>query len=182
MSNIEIAVTGHNIDAITELTQHLGGTLYVDERPDTKPLPFRAMGTVVTDDMTAAHAAADVGLYVVYRRTVKAGEAGAISLLPFVHPQGVTHTEADQHWRDRHAPLALEHHPHMTHYTQLSVLATLSGPTYNAIAMCGFANADDLRHRFYRDEASVGIIANDVRHFADTKQSPRPLIAQMRQF
>ncbi len=65
----------------------------------------------------------------------------------------------------------------MTHYTQLSVVANLSGLELDGFALCGFASVDDLRNRFYTSPESVNIIAEDVRQFADISRSPPRLIA-----
>ncbi len=86
--------------------------------------------------------------------------------------------EADAHWRDRHAPLALEHHAFMTHYTQLSVVHHIAGRELDGFALCGFASLDDLRNKFYTRDASRAVIADDVQRFADTRRSPRRLIVE----
>ena len=39
----------------------------------------------------------------------------------------LTHEQADAHWRDTHAPLALRHHPGMWHYHQVSIDEVLDG-------------------------------------------------------
>ena len=93
-----------------------------------------------------------------------------------VHHADLSHEQSDAHWRDQHAPLALEHHIHMTHYTQLSIVATLSGQAWDGFALCGFGSEEDLRERFYTTEDSVRIIAEDVNKFANVKASPRRLI------
>ena len=179
---LELAATGTDPDAARQVAEALGGRLYIDERSDWQHLPFRCLVTAVTDDLTDLSQAASTGLYLVCRRTVKAGPAAAIALFPMLHNPARTHHQADAHWRDKHAPLALEHHPHMTHYTQLNVLQTLSGPTVDGFAMCGFASVDDLRERFYASKDSIRIIGEDVHRFADPANSPRRLIASLTEF
>ena len=101
----------------------------------------------------------------------------AIGLFALVRRSELSHREADAHWRDIHAPLALEHHRHMTHYTQLSVVQRLSGAAIDGFAVCGFDSLDDLRDRFFSEPDSRAVITSDIRLFADTKRSPRRLIA-----
>ncbi len=173
---LEIAAASTDIERTRELARTLGGTLYVDAREDHQQLPFRALATVTTDDLTPVAALADVGLYVICRRLIKPGTPAVIGLFPLVHHPDLTHAEADAHWRDRHAPLALEHHAFMTHYTQLSVVHRIAGRELDGFALCGFASIDDLRNKFYTRDASRAVIADDVQRFADTRRSPRRLI------
>ena len=94
----------------------------------------------------------------------------------FHHPE-LTHLEADRHWRDRHAPLALRHHVAMTRYTQLSVVHRIHGPTWDGFALCGFDTLRDLRERFFSGSEGRVAIRRDIATFADTERSPRRLIA-----
>lgn len=159
------------------LNQHLHGTLYADHRADTSKLPFAALVTGVTDNMVQLTQSADVGLYVVCERTIKPGKAQIYGLSPMVaHPE-LTHKQADDHWRDNHAPLALKHHAYMTHYVQLSVMHTVSGMPFDGFALCGFDSLDDLRERFFSEPDSREVILADINKFADTQRSPRRLLA-----
>jgi hypothetical protein len=173
---LEIAAASTDIGRARELARTLGGTAYVDAREDHQQLPFRALITVTTDDIAPVASVADVGLYVICRRLIKPGMPAVIGLFPLVHHPDLTHAEADAHWRDRHAPLALEHHAFMTHYTQLSVVHRIAGLDLDGFALCGFASIDDLRNKFYTGDASRAVIADDVQRFADTHRSPRRLI------
>ena len=154
-----------------------GSTLH-DGR-DRDDLPFKSLTTFVTDDLSAIEDDADVGLYVVLRRVIKPGTANVFGLFPLVHHPDKTHAECDAHWRDTHAPLALVHHAHMSHYTQLSVVHRIRGMEIDGFALCGFDSEEDLRERFYTTPESRDVIVDDVRKFADTKRSPRRLIAQL---
>ena len=176
MHQLEIAIASNDVIACTQLAATLKGHLYVDER-DKGKVPFKALMTCVTDDLRPLREAGDVGVYVICRRVIKPGSANIYCLFPLSHHPQKTHEESDAHWRDVHAPLALVHHPYMTHYVQLSVVAVLDGLDVDGFALCGFDNNDDLRHRFYRDEESVKVIANDIRNFADLSRSPGRLIA-----
>ncbi|MGE0623778.1 MAG: EthD domain-containing protein [Pseudomonadales bacterium] len=180
-SVLELAATATDVDAARALADLHGGTLYADER-DIPGLPFRALVTLVTDDLSSVSPIADVGLYLVCRRTIKAGSATVLGLFPLVHHPELTHRQADDHWRDVHAPLALKHHAFMTHYTQLSVVHTLAGMPLDGMALCGFASLKDLRERFYSEPDSRGVIAADVQTFADTRRSPRRLIVSERRY
>ena len=94
-----------------------------------------------------------------------------------VHHPDLSHRMADAHWRDRHAPLALEHHPAMSYYTQLSVVHRIHGPEWDGFALCAFASIEDLRQRFFGSPEGRVAIRDDVAKFADTSASPRRLIA-----
>lgn len=180
--SLEYAVTSNQPDALRTATEALHGTFYLDPREKWQHLPFRALATVVTDEFAALEAVADVGLYVVCRRTIKAGVPESIGMFPMVGHADLTHEQSDAHWRDKHAPLALEHHCHMTHYTQLSVVNTLQGDAYDGFALCGFGSEDDLRNRFFTTDASVKIIRDDVNSFANPKASPPRLIVHETRF
>ena len=160
-----------------QLNQALQGTLYADHRDDISKLPFAALVTGVTDNMEMLTAAADVGLYVVCEHTIKPGSAQIYGLSPMIaHPQ-LSHKQADDHWRDRHAPLALKHHAYMTHYVQLSVVYTVTGAAFDGFALCGFDSVEDLRERFFSEPDSRSVIIADINKFADTQRSPRRLLA-----
>ncbi len=96
------------------------------------------------------------------------------------HPD-LTRAEADSYWRDGHAPLALKIHVGMTSYDQFGVLHRLAGPadslSYDGFAFCRFDSMTDLHERFYDGPEGVKAIAEDVAKFADTKRSPRRLLA-----
>ena len=173
---MQYAVTSNHPERLQAAAEALAGTIYIDPRENWQHLPFRALATVTTDEYGELEQLADVGLYVICRRTIKAGDAASIGMFPMVRHGDLKHSESDAHWRDKHAPLALEHHCHMTHYTQLSVTNTLKGDEFDGFALCGFASEDDLRNRFFTTDASVKIIHDDVRSFANPKASPPRLI------
>ena len=174
---LELAVTTSDASRARAAASELGGSLYVDERDEGSRLPFRAMVTTVTDDVEPLAALADVGLYVVCRRPIIPSECSVIGLFPLVRRPDLSHRQADAHWRDVHAPLALQHHRHMTHYTQLAVVQRISGPEIDGFALCGFNSLDDLRNRFFSEHDSREVITADIARFADTARSPRRLIA-----
>ena len=184
---IELLAVGHDIQRARSVAETVGGVLLCDERDDAPNLPFRALVSATTDDPDTLLTAADVGAYIVCRRVIKprvhdpepSAEAldGAIALYPLVHHPDLTHRQADSHWRDVHAPLALEHHPAMTHYVQLSVVHRIHGPAWDGFALCGFNTLEDLRERFFSGPEGRVAIRQDIATFADTERSPRRLIA-----
>ena len=180
--NLEFAVATNDIQAAARLARHHNGILYADHRDDASRLPFAALATVVTDDLEALQAAAEIGLYVVCRRIIKPGSAQIYGLFPLLHHPDKTHKQSDAHWRDVHAPLALEHHAFMSHYVQLSVVHRISGSDIDGFALCGFESLDDLKNRFFTTDASREVIAQDIENFADTQNSPRRLLAIPEQF
>lgn len=176
MQMLEIAVASNQTIECAELAAEMNGHLYVDQRGATG-LPFQALLTVTTDSLTPLQDVADVGLYLVCRRLIKPGTPRKIALFPMIHHPQKTRDECDAHWRDVHAPLALVHHAHMTHYTQLSVVNVLAGESFDGFALCGFDSEEDIRERFFTTKESVQVIQDDIQNFADVSQSPRRLIA-----
>jgi hypothetical protein len=174
---LELAAATNDMEAAKALASERGGIAYCDERENWQSLPFRALATVVTDDIDAVNRVGDVGVYVIFRRLIKPGLPNAVALFPMVMTPDKSHVEADAHWRDVHGPLALEHHKYMTHYSQLSVVANLSGLSLDGFAACGFESVDDLRNRFYSGPESPAVISADVKHFADLERSTARLIA-----
>ena len=164
--------------AAREVAAGLGATLLADEREAHAHLPFRGLLVAVTDDLGPLQAVADVSLSIVCARLVKAGDYAVVGVFPMIRRPDLSHRQADDHWRDEHAPLALHHHAAMTHYTQLSVVQHLSGAEFDGFALCAFASEADLRERFFSYPDSPRIIADDVARFADTRRSPRRLIAR----
>jgi len=178
-NQLELAACTNNIEAAAQVAGRLAGTLYCDDRQSYDHLPFRALLTCTTDNMDDLHEVADVGLYLVCRRVIKPGVPKMVALSTMLHNPDKTHQDCDAHWRDTHGPLALQHHMHMTHYSQLSVLQSLRGPAVDGFALCGFASESDLRERFFTTPASVRVILDDIQNFADTVNSPKRLVAKV---
>jgi hypothetical protein len=179
---LELAICSNDLARARRVAGALGGTLYWDSREAHSHLPFRALVTCVTDALPELHSAADVGLYLVCRRVIKPGTPRAVGVFPMVRHPALTHEQADEHWREQHAPLTFEHHADMTHYSQLSVLHCFRGPGFDGIALCGFDSEAALRENFYTHPYSADVIAADVSKFADTKRSPRRLVAAVECF
>ncbi len=170
----------------TEVAEELGGTLILDPRPETSHLPFAALVWAGTDRPARISEPADVAAWIACERTIRPRPQtaspgttlpGVIGVFPLIANPTLGHDAADAHWRDNHAPLALEIHLVMSHYRQLCIISHLHGLELDGIALCGTDTVDDLREHFFKDEAGRQAILNDIAHFADTKRSPRRLIA-----
>lgn len=163
--------------AARDAARTLSADLYEDARPGRDDLPFRSLIVAVSDAVEVLADVADVGCYLALRRPVRTGTAAVFGLFPMIRRGDLSRARADAHWRDVHAPLALQHHAAMTRYIQLAVLRTLSGRAFDGFALCGFASEDDLRQRFFTTPDSPQVIRDDVRRFADVARSPRRLVA-----
>ncbi len=183
---LELVAASHDVERARGVAEAFEGRLLVDARDD-RSLPFRALVSAVTDDLDALLGVADVGCYVACRRVIKPRRSdgppapalplpGAIALFTMIRHPKLSHGAADRHWRDRHAPLALQHHVAMTHYTQLSIVHRIHGPEWDGFALCGFDSVADLRERFFETAEGRQAIREDVSRFADPERSPRRLI------
>lgn len=191
MRTLKLAIAFSNPDVAKRFALTTDGVLFKSTSQVTQHLPFAALFVGTTDDLQASLDAGDVGTYLVCERTIKnrplsllddGALPAAAGLFAMVANSALGPREADVHWRDRHAPLALEVHTTMTHYYQLAVLHRFSGPDWNGIAICCCASEEDLRHRFYSSKDGERRIAEDVSYFADTRRSPRRVIADARRF
>jgi hypothetical protein len=177
---LELVALASDSNAAREVAERLGGRAYVNHEAESDRRPYSALVRVATDDVESVAGIADVGLYVAFPRDVKPGSGTpperVVASFPLVRHPDLTHRQADDHWRDVHGPLALHHHAAMCDYTQLSVVATLSGPALDGLALCAFDSRDDLRQRFFNDDASRAVIEADVASFADVASSPRRVV------
>ena len=181
---LEFVVLGQDPEAARVVAHEAGGVAYVDDRPEALSLPFRTLVRAVTDRPEILAPAASIGRYLVCVRPKKVRPAEAnpadavVQINAMVTNPSLTSEEADTHWRDVHAPLALKHHVGMTQYTQLSVVQVIDGPTYQGFALCEFDSMDDLRDRFFDGPEGQRVILADVASFADRNRSPRRLLAR----
>lgn len=168
-----------------------GGILFTSTSETTSHLPFAALFVGAADELERVLAVGDAGVYLVCERTIKnkplaelapADLPGCAGLFPMVAHPDTGPRASDAYWRDNHAPLALEVHTPMTHYYQLSIQHRFSGPDINGIAVCCCATEDDLRNHFYNTPEGERRIIEDIRKFADTKRSPRRVIAEARRY
>lgn len=173
------AALGSRGSEVIEVARSMGGVALVAVEGQREPI-FTSL--LIGDDRATTATAADIGLYrVTVRRmrhqrrfwppdTVSPGVTAAFAML---RKPGLTHEQADGHWRDHHAPLALRHHPGMWHYHQVSVDGVLDGPSYDGFALCAFASEQEMAERFFGGPEDREIISTDVAKFADTTNSPR---------
>ena len=182
---LELVVTGNDPDAASEVAANVNGVCYAADPDDRRDFPFRTLVRAMTDSPDALARAATIGTYLGFSRIIRerplgadpgAASPGLTAIFPMVHHPDLTHMQGDNHWRDTHAPLALRHHPGMWDYTQLSVVATLNGPSYDGFALVSFASLEDLRERFFGDDHDRDVIRADVAKFADMQRSPRRVI------
>ena len=84
--------------------------------------------------------------------------------------EDLTQAEFVRRYRDGHAPLARVHHPGIWRYAQNYVVErSPAAPEWHAISSLHFRSEEDFRTRFYRDEKSPAIIAEDIARFADLR-------------
>ena len=173
------AALGHHAASAVDLAGSSGGVAFVAVEGVRDPV-FTSL--VIAPDRAAVEPIADVGLYEVtvrrmrhQRRTWPSGEVspGVTAAYPMVRHPGLTHEQADAHWRDVHAPLALRHHPGMWHYHQVSIDRVLDGRPFDGIALCAFASEQDLAERFFGGPEDQAVISADVATFSDLTASPR---------
>lgn len=187
MRYLELVAAFSDTGKARDLAMNTQGILLCDERDDTSHLPFAALVIAVTDDIASFRQTPDVGTYLVCRRVIKprakaeklpTGQVpGVTGVFTLVAKAELGHQQADQHWRDNHAPLALKVHQAMSNYSQLSIIHRFDGPEWDGFALCGFDTIEDLRLRFFDTAAGERAIAEDVVKFSDAKKSPRRIIA-----
>jgi len=181
------AVIGNDRERADAVARATGGTAYlaVDESAARDDVPFRTLVVADVADPSALAGADEIGTYRVHVRVIRpladpppAGTTteGVVAVFGMRRHPDLTHEQADAHWRDVHAPLALHHHVGMWHYEQCSVDEVVRGPAYDGFALCAFASLDDLRDRFYDGPEGRVAIGADVASFADTAASPRRVI------
>ena len=154
----------------------------------TQHLPFAALVLGASPSLMDLQKRIDVGLYLVNERTILNQPLStlnedmlpvSVGVFPIVANAEIGPEAADRHWHEQHAPLALEVHTAMTHYYQLSVMHRFSGEDWNGLALCCFANEDELRNKFYNSSKGKQRVAEDVAKFADTKNSPRRVVTRL---
>jgi hypothetical protein len=178
---LQLVGLGTDRGAAEEVATATQGTLYVNHDGESDARPFSTMVRTQTDNLELLRPAADVGLYLCFARAVKPEvsplpDERVIATFPMIGHPDLSHGEADAHWRDQHGPLALASHSAMCDYTQLSVVATLSGIELDGIAMCAFSTRQDLSTKFFNDDEAKAAIGADVAKFADMKRSLRRVV------
>jgi uncharacterized protein (TIGR02118 family) len=79
----------------------------------------------------------------------------------------LTRAEFADHWTERHAPLALQHHVGLADYRQHVVVEPLTDASadVDGIALLGFPSREDFATRFYDSDAGKAAIRADVARF-----------------
>lgn len=178
---LELLALGSSAEACVAVATELGGVAYVNHADESDKRPYSGVLRVATDEIEAVAAVADVGLYVSLERVIKPlpsppSADRVIAAFGMVGHPDMTHRQSDDHWRDRHAPLALTSHLAMCDYTQLSIVHTISGVALDGLAMCAFDNRQDLSDKFFNDDNAKAAISADVATFADTRSSLRRVV------
>ena len=190
MSSLMLAGAYSDREKAAETAVRTGGINLAATSAETNHLPFASLVLAVTDELDLFVGDADAGSYLVCERPIKntpllqltkENQPGSIGIFTMVANADLGARESDRHWRDKHAPLALEVHTAMTHYYQLSVLQRFNGPVWNGFALCCFKNEDDLRNRFFNTPEGETAIARDVAKFADSRKSPRRVLSTFAQ-
>ena len=166
---------------MAEVARRHGGLAYANHPSESDKRPYSGMIRVATDDVESVAEVADWSLFVGFSRVMKPLPASpspdrVVAAFGLVRNPSLTHRQADDHWRETHAPLALVNHAAMCDYTQLSALITISGPQLDGVALCCFDNRDDLRAKFFNDDDARAVIEADVAKFADPASSPRRVV------
>ncbi len=181
----ELLALGTDPERAETVADRLGAIVYTAHETAHPRAPFRAAVRAVTDDIEPVRDVAAVALHLIFARQIKARDVtwslgsptpGVVAAFGLRCRPDVGHRRADDHWRDVHAPLALEHHAAMWDYAQLSVVRTLHGPGLDGLALCAFPTYEDYSERFFNDAESERIISADVTTFADVSRSPRPVL------
>ena len=188
MSTLKIAAVFAD-KAEAEKVAKLGQSLMFGASADTtEHLPFAALVLGTSASLMDLKQQKDVGLYLVNERAVLNQPLSvlnqdmlpaSVGIFPMVANAKIGAKASDRHWREQHAPIALEVHTAMTHYYQLAVMHRFSGADWNGLALCCFANEDDLRNKFYDSSEGKRRVAEDIAKFADTKNSPRRVVARL---
>ena len=188
MSTLKIAAVFAD-KAEAEKVAKLSQSLIFEASADTtEHLPFAALVLGTSAVLIDLNQRTDVGLYLVNERAVLNQPLSilnqdmlpaSVGIFPMVADAEIGPEAADRHWREQHAPIALEVHTAMTHYYQLAVMYRFSGADWNGLALCCFGNEDDLRNRFYNSKEGKQRVAEDVAKFADTKRSPRRVVTRL---
>ena len=154
----------------------------------THHLPFAALVLGTSPKLMDPQRQEGQGLYLVSERALLNQPLGelkrdllpvSVGIFPLVAKAEIGPEAADRHWLEQHAPIALQVHTAITHYYQLTVMHKFSGEDWDGLALCCFANEDDLRNKFYSSAKGKQQVSQDIAKFADTKRSPRRVVARL---
>ena len=188
MSTLKIAAVFTDKAEAEKMANLSQSLMFEASAETTEHLPFSALVLGTSVILMDLKQRTDVGLYLVNERAVLNQPLSvlnqdmlpaSVGIFPMVANAKIGAKASDRHWREQHAPIALEVHTAMTHYYQLAVMHRFSGADWNGLALCCFANEDDLRNKFYDSSEGKRRVAEDIAKFADTKNSPRRVVARL---
>ena len=188
MSTLKIAAVFTDKAEAEKMANLSQSLMFEASAETTEHLPFSALVLGTSATLMDLKQRTDVGLYLVNERAVLNQPLSvlnqdmlpaSVGIFPMVANAKIGAKASDRHWREQHAPIALEVHTAMTHYYQLAVMHRFSGADWNGLALCCFANEDDLRNKFYNSSEGKRRVAEDIAKFADTKNSPRRVVARL---
>jgi hypothetical protein len=96
-----------------------------------------------------------------------------VKMIAFVRRlPGLSSEEFEDRYR-RHAEIARVHHPGIARYVQSFVRGSVTdgAPPLDAVAELSFASREDFAERFYRDDSSREVVAEDVEGFLDRRRT-----------
>ena len=160
--------------------------------PDTEYLPLAGIICIALKDAGAElgffnNILKDMGAETILRaagrrhwnfeKTWKDGESSpGLNRITFVKRKAdITREDFSKMW-NQHAPLAKEHHPGISRYTQ-NVILEDSFP-FDGIAELHFNSFSDFQERMYKDESSQKIIYQDIERFLDIPAGNRMFAKQ----
>jgi uncharacterized protein (TIGR02118 family) len=133
------------------------------------PFDVLLVATVDTPGELLGEMGARVWAWTVEERRPRVGsEECAVTMVALMRRRpDLTPGEFREHWTERHAPLALAHHPGLHDYTQNVVVETLTpaADEIDGVAELGFRTREDLETDFYDSEDGRAAIGEDVRRF-----------------
>jgi uncharacterized protein (TIGR02118 family) len=167
-------------DAITELTVDSAAGLF---DPARAFVDEDAAAAVLADHATflgAMHAyRVDERVVKDYDRTWAEGarSPGVKYMSLMQRAPGLSRDEMDAHWRDRHTPIAVEHHGGMWKYVQNVVREPLTpdAPDVDGLVEMHFPTLDDFRERFFTPPESMELVLEDAFRFIDPSTAGYPL-------
>lgn len=92
----------------------------------------------------------------------------------------LSHAEFDAHWRDHHAPLALQHHAGLCGYEQLVIAGALTAHAapIDGLALLHFSSHDAFAQRFYDSDAGRAALLADTQRFLDLPRCEAALMSE----
>ena len=187
MSTLKIAAVFADKAEARKVAKSSQSLVFEASAETTEHLPFAALVLGTSEGLMDLKQRTDVDLYLVNERAVLNQPLSLLDedtlpviagVFPMVANPEIGPKAADTHWREQHAPIALDVHTAMTHYYQLSIVHRFSGEDWNGLALCCFASEDDLRNKFYNSPEGKRRVAADVMKFADTRNSPRRVVTR----